>query len=309
MAVIQEENQAIRENSPATGSWLLSRGKYKTWSDPTTNSVACLWIHGIPGAGKTILASLLIDACTVRTGGKTVYFYCQHGDPRRNNFVSMARSLLSQLCGIEPDVIDKLYDMAANVGASVKTRKATAELLKACLDVAGPIFIVLDGLDECSEAERKAIATWLRKYTEESGQNREPSRCVFLSQHDESTKTLLSTLPTIRISSADNQPDIKAYCVALSTAMKNRFKLNDNQATHVAEAVSTNANGKCKLRCSSWSPLTFIGMFLYAKLVMDNLLHQPDVASLYAELDPHVFPRGLHQAYGPSYPDFKYIEL
>lgn len=37
-------------------------------------------------------------------------------------------------------------------------------------------------------------------------------------------------------------------------------------------------------------------MFLYATLVMDNLLHQLNLAAMRAELDPRVFPNGLHQA-------------
>lgn len=39
------------------------------------------------------------------------------------------------------------------------------------------------------------------------------------------------------------------------------------------------------------------GMFLYASLVMDNLLHQLDLAAVRTELEPDVFPNGLNQAY------------
>lgn len=38
------------------------------------------------------------------------------------------------------------------------------------------------------------------------------------------------------------------------------------------------------------------GMFLYATLVMDNLLHQLNLAAMRAELEPGVFPNGLDQA-------------
>jgi hypothetical protein len=37
-------------------------------------------------------------------------------------------------------------------------------------------------------------------------------------------------------------------------------------------------------------------MFLYAKLVMDNLFHQVNLAMMRAELNPQVFPNGLEQA-------------
>ena len=41
-------------------------------------------------------------------------------------------------------------------------------------------------------------------------------------------------------------------------------------------------------------------MFLYATLVMDNLLHQLSLAAMRDELDPRVFPTGLDQAYASN---------
>lgn len=38
------------------------------------------------------------------------------------------------------------------------------------------------------------------------------------------------------------------------------------------------------------------GMFLYATLVMDNLLHQTNLAAMREELKLDVFPDGLKQA-------------
>ena len=38
-------------------------------------------------------------------------------------------------------------------------------------------------------------------------------------------------------------------------------------------------------------------MFLFAKLVCDNLLNQTSRANLYAEMSPDIFPKGLNEAY------------
>lgn len=43
-----------------TGSWLLERPEYISWQSKKSSSV--LWCRGIPGAGKTVLASLIIDS-------------------------------------------------------------------------------------------------------------------------------------------------------------------------------------------------------------------------------------------------------
>jgi ankyrin repeat domain-containing protein 50 len=41
-----------------TGQWLLDREEFRIWrDDPQPNSI--LWCHGIPGAGKTVLSSVV----------------------------------------------------------------------------------------------------------------------------------------------------------------------------------------------------------------------------------------------------------
>lgn len=250
MAGQQEKGQLTREALPRSGQWLLSRDKVKAWLDPAMSVAACLWIHGIPGAGKTVLASLLIESCKSIANARTVYFYCRHGDPRADNFISMARSFLDQLSHMESSIVDMLYDMATKKDNCFKTRKETEELLQLCLDAAGTLYIVVDGLDECTEPEQKAIARWLRRYADHSGATRDPTRCTFLSQHDTTTSALLSTLPTVRITASDNKDDIKAYCSAIAKDVQVKFKESDAKTSLIVEAVSTKADGETILSSS-----------------------------------------------------------
>lgn len=73
MADLQEKGQTTREARPQSGCWLLFRDKVKAWLDPSMSVAAGLWIHGIPGAGKTILASLLIETCKTIPQTRTIY--------------------------------------------------------------------------------------------------------------------------------------------------------------------------------------------------------------------------------------------
>jgi hypothetical protein len=159
----------------------------------------------------------------------------------------MARSLLDQLSHMESSIVDILYDMAAKREACFKTRKDTEELLQLCLDAAGTLYIVIDGLDECAEPEQKAIARWLRKYADSSGATRDPTRCVFLSQDDATTRALLSTLPTVRITPSDNKDDIKAYCSAVAKDIQTKFSESDAGTALIVEAVTSKADGNANV--------------------------------------------------------------
>lgn len=48
----QQTHQAVRKQSPDSGSWLLTAPKFRSWFDPDFCSTPLLWINGIPGAGK-----------------------------------------------------------------------------------------------------------------------------------------------------------------------------------------------------------------------------------------------------------------
>ncbi|KAK8008159.1 hypothetical protein PG991_010710 [Apiospora marii] len=88
-----------RAEYPGTGQWLLENKLFKEWFDPRFPTIPpLLWIIGIPGAGKTMLASLVVQKARELEPAPTVlYFYCRYDDPERDNFVSLGRSLLAQL--------------------------------------------------------------------------------------------------------------------------------------------------------------------------------------------------------------------
>ncbi len=51
--------QSLMLRSPSTGTWILSHEAVQRWRQEKGSR---LWVHGIPGAGKTILASSLIES-------------------------------------------------------------------------------------------------------------------------------------------------------------------------------------------------------------------------------------------------------
>lgn len=75
-------NQAYQQYEPSTGDWILKSLYWRDWLDARLTS---LWIHGIPGAGKTVLLSSLIERieeyCDTDNNTKraSAYYYCYFG--------------------------------------------------------------------------------------------------------------------------------------------------------------------------------------------------------------------------------------
>jgi DNA replication protein DnaC len=57
-----------------------------------------LWIYGIPGCGKTILSSAIIENLRASLGSQFVlYFYFDFNNTAKQSLQNMIRSLISQL--------------------------------------------------------------------------------------------------------------------------------------------------------------------------------------------------------------------
>lgn len=50
---LQHHEQAKREVLPGTGQWLLSDPLFNSWKKESVSSI--LWLHGVPGSGKSKL--------------------------------------------------------------------------------------------------------------------------------------------------------------------------------------------------------------------------------------------------------------
>ncbi|KAF7196798.1 Vegetative incompatibility protein HET-E-1 [Pseudocercospora fuligena] len=189
------------------------------------------------------------------------------------------------LTAVNDLIVDILFQASIESReAHLKTQKVAKHVLEIALKAAGRTCVIVDGLDECHPSEQKHIATWLRQYIEKTAADQEPSRCVFLSRYDSSTKALLSKLATMQIRPLDNHCDILAFCKNWSKKIQEQFQEGRNLADDSLANLATNTAFKSN------------GMFLYARLVMQHLYQQTNIDELIRELDVGL-PDGLQEAY------------
>jgi hypothetical protein len=194
------------------------------------------------------LASLIVEEARQLANTAVLYFYCRQCDADRNTFVAMARSLLWQLLDRNNDLVEHLYLASVKSGElTLGTQKLARELLETTLQAVGKTCIVVDGLDECTENEQKLIAKFLRDFVNKSGSGAAASRCVFLSQYDESTRALLSKLPKLPYGQSDNRGDIEGYCKHESRVIQSSFGLDAGFASKLATDVAKFSDGMCPM--------------------------------------------------------------
>lgn len=138
-----------------TGRWLLESPEFQAWIESPQQTLFC---PGIPGAGKTVLASIVIEELQARFGsdGNTgiAFAYCsfqRHEEQTvRRLLASLIQQLVQDLIPV-PDSIRESYDNHL----CKRTRPSADELSRALRSVVGQfsrVFIVIDALDECQSS-------------------------------------------------------------------------------------------------------------------------------------------------------------
>lgn len=151
-----QQSDFISRREAGTGQWLLESAEFQAWVKTEQQALFC---PGIPGAGKTILTSIVVDYLYANFQKDTTigiaYLYCNFRRQDEQNAEGLLANLLKQLAqGLYPlpESLKFLYDSHKKK----RTRPAFNELSSTLLSVAAlysRCFIVVDALDECQTSD------------------------------------------------------------------------------------------------------------------------------------------------------------
>ena len=145
-----QQHDHLRRRHPGTGQWLLNSSIFRTWLGTPGKTLFC---PGIPGAGKTILTSIvvghLLDKYQENPTAGIAYVYCNFRQQDEQRLDDLLGNILKQLSSsLMPDATEALYDKHN----PKRTRPLTDELSGTLQSVASSYtrtFIIVDALDEC----------------------------------------------------------------------------------------------------------------------------------------------------------------
>ena len=149
-----QQSDFIGRRQEGTGQWLLDSEQYQEWKKTTKQTLFC---PGIPGAGKTMLSSIVVDDLDKRFQNDELigiaYVYCDFRRQYEQRAGDLLASLLKQLTrglGPFPECVKSLYDRHKDKS----TRPSFGDILETLQSVAAfysQTFIVVDALDECQQ--------------------------------------------------------------------------------------------------------------------------------------------------------------
>ncbi|KAI1859367.1 hypothetical protein JX265_010370 [Neoarthrinium moseri] len=281
-----QHSDYLQRRQPGTGQWLLDCETYKRWvADPGQT----LFCPGIPGAGKTILTSIVVDNLEDRfVTDPTIivaYIYCKFNRKEEQKLEDLMSSLLKQLAGNSPSlppVLKELYERHA-----LKRTKPTLEEISTALRTVvatfARVFIIVDALDECQVADNcrtRFVHQLLRLQTQQGISVFATTRRMPDIEKELSNSSIIE----IRASEEDIGRYLKSAIACLPRFIADRSDLQDEITQTISRVVD--------------------GMFLLAQLYFNTLLDKDNPKNLRKALqDLTTGSRSSEAAYNSAYDD------
>ena len=102
-----QQHDFISRRQAGTGQWLLDSTEFKRWLETDNQTLFC---PGIPGAGKTIITSIVVDKLTTQICADPkigiAYIYCNYRRQDEQKIDDLLASLLKQLVERLPSLPD-----------------------------------------------------------------------------------------------------------------------------------------------------------------------------------------------------------
>ncbi|KAF7333149.1 ANK-REP-REGION domain-containing protein [Mycena venus] len=257
-----------------TGGWLLVDPHFQEWE---SGSGRTLWCHGIPGAGKTVLASMVVDHLVPKSQNKNLgvaCIYLNHKEAEDHTPTRLLSSLWRQLV-LGKDVgplPKKLYERHQEKETSPSLDEVF-EVLCSVITEFSKVYLVVDAVDEYPETQRQTLL----KHLAELGPT---VNLMITSRPHIAPDSSLPNSETIEIYA--NEDDVRKYVDA-------QIDIFPRLSKHVQSRVGLREEIHSVITC------TVNGMFLLAKLHIESLSTKSTVKGVREALK--TLPKTLNNSY------------
>ncbi|KAJ7250208.1 hypothetical protein C8J57DRAFT_1667731, partial [Mycena rebaudengoi] len=235
-----------------TGLWLLEEAKFKDWA---SRSGAVFWCYGMPGAGKTVLSSAVVDYLREKSPSPNVGVACTYLNHKETDMQSpenilagLWRQLIFEKPILQGSPAHSLYHKHHEKG----TRPSVDEmhtLLSSVVADYSKVYIVIDALDEYLETKRHVLLKHLAALMPNIN-------LLFTSRPHISPEMFFPNTLALEIRATEE--DIRLY---LDAQIQNSFRLSK----HVQSRPELHQEIESQIISN------VDGMFLLAKLHIDSL--------------------------------------
>ncbi|KAI0976556.1 hypothetical protein F4678DRAFT_413747 [Xylaria arbuscula] len=286
----QDDNREklLRDCLEGSCDWVLKQEKVASWIKVDSQSPV-VWLHGKPGAGKSVICASLIDLMQ-ESSITTLFYFCKYYQADTSS--KILKTLVLRIIESSPDLAAIAYTEFVQ-----KYHEPSLKILRTMLTGSGDkqgllhgipaCRIVVDGLDECDAKEQKYIVEDLLQL-------------LSLNSKDCNCKLLMSSRDVPEIARAIRRKRRNIGVVSLSNE---NHSVNNTIRSFTECRLRDLAEEKESLQIGDKLVEEMVeiminkaeGMFLWARLVLDSISDVDSVKELHAAITS--MPSELPQLY------------
>jgi Cdc6-like AAA superfamily ATPase len=235
-----QQSDFIARRQRGTGRWLTDSDEFQAWVSQKKQTLFC---QGMPGAGKTILTSHVVDHLEAKFQNEAstgiAYLYCNFRRQHEQKPSNLLESILKQLVQEQSTVLESVKSLYSRHTTIKRSRPLVEEISKVLRSVVANYsrcFILVDALDECqiSDGGRKQFLSEIFDLQIQTGVNLfATSRFIpDIEKHFEGSISL-----EIRASDEDVERYIDGHMSRLPLFVSRSPDLQDKVKTEIIMAV------------------------------------------------------------------------
>ncbi|KAI1383862.1 ankyrin [Hypoxylon trugodes] len=149
----QNYDMSLKLRHPRTGLWLLRTPQFQTWLSEESGR---LWLTGIPGAGKTVLAGTIIEAALAQCDDTIAagFFFCDYKVEMTHIPTNILGALAYQIA-IQKEETYAILERYFTDLHPTRGLPRDPDMVK----LYDRVFFVVDGIDECGKYVENVLET------------------------------------------------------------------------------------------------------------------------------------------------------
>ncbi|CAL8576561.1 hypothetical protein XPA_002436 [Xanthoria parietina] len=261
----KNQEMGLKLRQSGTGLWLLESQEYVHWVQTESSK---LWLQGIPGAGKTVLAATIIEEILRDSNSNhaVAFFYCDYKTSATQKPHLILGSLVQQIAKQDEESFQKVKIFYEAHNPKIEDNieydaQDLRDLICGLTKGFNQTSIVVDGLDECgvNAAEVTKLLASLNQGDKDAN-----IKTLFLSRNEVEIREYLEDYTELEI--AAKSSDLRVYVGAemSSRVRQKKLRIKDQTLKHyIMEKLVEGAHG----------------MFRWVACQMDYLCELPNDSS------------------------------
>ncbi|UZP37031.1 hypothetical protein NXS19_004847 [Fusarium pseudograminearum] len=237
-------DQSIELRHPTTGSWLMSSPELQSWF---TDSGSLLWLNGIGGGGKTVLAGLVIQKAMSRTSDEVgvAFFFCDYKDKATLRLAKILGGIAVQLAlqnDASYEILERYHEdlNPPNELSTTPDVDGLESIIASMIKTFRQVLIVVDGLDECGD-EMGSVTMSLAAFT---SLDTPASVALFSRQEPDIRARMGNNFTEILIEAHTEDIEIYVRAELEKRIQSRRLRLSDPETAHrIEEELISRAQG------------------------------------------------------------------